>query len=48
MVGGVKMTVFIVAAIIALPIAWGLSKLSDWLNGNEIIFEMEEDEEADR
>ena len=48
MVGGGKMTVIIAAAIIALPVAWAISKIVDYYTMKDVIFEMEEEEEADK
>lgn len=52
MVGGDKMITILIAGIIALPIAWGVSKLYDYYTMKDVVFEMEmdleEDEETDR
>jgi len=48
MVGGDKMTVLIVSAIVALIITVALVKLDSYYNSKEILFEMEDDEWADR
>jgi len=42
------MIVILIAAIVALPIAWGLKKLDDYINGYEVVFEMEDEDKADR
>lgn len=39
------MEIFVIAAVIAVPIAWGLLKLDDHLNGDELVFYLEEDGE---
>ena len=48
LVGGGEMIVILIAAIVALPIAWGLKKLDDYINGYEVVFEMEDEDKADR
>jgi hypothetical protein len=48
MVGGDKMTVLIVSALVALVITMALVKLDNYYNSKEIVFEMEDDEWTDR
>lgn len=37
------MEIFVIAAVVAVPLAWGLLKLDDYLNGEELVFYLEED-----
>lgn len=52
MAGGDKMITILIAAVVALPIAWGISKIYDYYTMKDVIFEMdidlEDDEEADK
>jgi hypothetical protein len=48
MVGGDKMTVLIVSALVALVITMALVKLDNYYNSKEIVFEMEDDKWTDR